>query len=90
MTLDLKLAGRAHDWVMAEGRECHSPEDVDNAVDRFVNNWPRITSDVLRYVSSMLTAQLHVRTIKPAEIIKGVHERITDNPPLHRHWWQIG
>jgi hypothetical protein len=90
MSVNLKLAGEMHDWVMTQGRRCDSPEDVDMAVERFLRRWPRVKSDTLQYVSSMLRAQLHARTTKPAEIMKGVRKRITDTPVVRRRWWEIG
>jgi hypothetical protein len=89
--LNLKLANRVHDWLIQEGKECHSQEDVDRAVDRFLERWPRVKPDMLRYVSGMLIAQLHPRTFYPLRILKHAGERTTHSEPAHgRRWWQTG
>ena len=90
MRLNADLAADVHDWVMVEGRKCHSGEDLESAVDRFLERWARVKPNVLQYVSEMLSAQLHVRTVKPAAILKGVRERIADGRAVRRRWWQIG
>jgi hypothetical protein len=91
MSLNLKLANRVHDWLIEEGKQCHSQEDVDRAVDRFLQRWPRDKSAVLQYVFEMLIAELHPRTFYPLRILKRVRERIANNVPAHRsRWWQIG
>ncbi len=90
MRVNLKLAREIHDWLMNEGRPGRSREDLDTTVQRFLKRWPRVRPDTLQYVSSMLAAQLHARTAKPAQIMKGVRKAISDNPALPRRWWQIG
>jgi hypothetical protein len=90
MSVDLKSATEMHDWVMTEGRQCDSREELDMAVERFLTRWPRARTETLQYVSSMLRAQLHARTAKPAEIMKGVHKRFTDNPVVRPRWWKRG
>jgi hypothetical protein len=91
MRLDLKLANRIHHWLIEEGKECHSQEDVDRAVDRFLERWPRVKSDMLQYVSEMLIAQLHPRTFYPLRILKRARERTAHSDPTHRRrWWQPG
>jgi hypothetical protein len=89
MRVNLKLAADIHDWLMVEGRKCYSGEDLESAINRFLRRWPRVKADVLQYVSGMLSAQLHVKTIKPAAILKGVRERITAAPAPRRPWWHI-
>jgi hypothetical protein len=90
MSFNPKLATEVHHWLVAEGRGCHSQADLDSAVDRFLVRWPRIKSDVLQYVSRMLSAELHPRTFKPSRILEGVRGRMADSPPLRRRWWQLG
>ena len=90
MRLNPKRAADVHDWLMVEGRKCHSGEDLESAVGRFLKRWPRVKPDVLQYVSEMLSAQLHVRTVKPAAILKRVRERIADGLAVRRRWWQVG
>jgi hypothetical protein len=88
--LNLKLANQVHDWLIQEGKECHSQQDVDPAADRFLERWPRFKSDVLQYVSEMLLAQLHPRTLYPLRILKRVGERIAHSDPAHRRRWWMG
>jgi hypothetical protein len=91
MRLNLERANRVHDWLIKEGRECHSQRDVDPAVDRFLETWPRLKPDVLQYVSEMLIAQLHPRTFYPLRILKRAGERTAHGDPgYRRRWWQIG
>ena len=91
MRPNLKLANRLHDWLIQEGRECHSQEDVDRAVDRFLEKWPRVKSDMLQYVSGMLIAELHPRTFYPLRILKRVAGRMANADLGHRRrWWQTG
>jgi hypothetical protein len=90
MRLNLNLANRVHDWLIQEGKECRSQQDVDPAVDRFLQTWPGVKSDMLQYVSEMLIAQLHPRTFYPLEILKRVRERTAHSDPTHRRrWWRI-
>ena len=86
MRLDPRFAADVHGWLMLEGRKTHSGEDLESAVDRFLKRWPRVKPDVLQYVSEMLSAELHVRTVNPAAILRAVRERI-DGAPRHR-WWR--
>jgi hypothetical protein len=91
MSLNLKLAHRVHDWLIQEGRECHSQHDVDAAVERFLERWPRLKPVMFQYVSEMLFAQLHPRTFYPLEILKRARERTaTDDPSHRRRWWPTG
>jgi hypothetical protein len=90
MSLNRKLANQVHDWLIAEGEECRTQDDLDTAADRFLKKWPRVKSEVLQYVSEMLTAQLHPRTYRPSRIIDSVGKRMVHSPPLRRRWWQIG
>ena len=86
MKLNPRFAADVHDWLMVEGRKSHSGEDLESAVDRFLKRWPRVKPDVLQYVSEMFSAELHVRTVKPAAILRAVRERIGDAP--RRRWWR--
>ncbi len=88
--MNLKLSDPVHDWLIAEGKTCHSHKDADMAADRFMQRWPLIQPEVLEYVSRMLTAQLHPRTFRPFQIIVGVRKRMPQRPPLRHRWWQVG
>lgn len=88
MSLDTRLAGQVHYWLIAEGRRCRSESDLDGAYDRFLERWPRVQPDTLRYVSQMLIAELHARTFWPRQILDRIRDRINRNPHLRRRWWQ--
>jgi hypothetical protein len=88
--VNLKLADPVHDWLIDEGKTCHSHEDVDRAAARFMKRWPGIQPEVLEYVSTMLRAQLHPRTFRPSQIIDGVGKRMALRPHLPHRWWQPG
>jgi hypothetical protein len=90
LSVNVRLAADIHDWLMVEGRTCDSREDLETASDRFLKRWPGVKTAVLEYVSEMLSAQLHVRTIKPAVILKGVRKRIDEGSAPRRRWWQTG
>ena len=90
MSVDVRTAGDIHDWLMVERRTYDSGERLETTVDRFLKRWPRVTKDVLDYVSEMLSAQLHARTVKPAAILKGVRQRIDESPAPQRRWWRTG
>jgi hypothetical protein len=90
MTLNTRLAGQVHHWLIAEGRKCRSESDLDGACERFLERWPRVQPDVLQYVSQMLIAELHVRTFRSSQILDRIGDRITHSPHLRRRWWQIG
>ena len=90
MSVDVRMAGDIHDWLMVERRTWYSGEDLEGSVDRFLKRWPRVKTGVLEYVSEMLSAQLHARTLKPAAILKAVRKRIDENPAPRRHWWPLG
>jgi hypothetical protein len=64
MRLNLKLANRIHDWLIQEGKECHSQEDIDRAVDRFLERWPRVKSEH----ASVRLRNAH-RTATPADVL---------------------
>lgn len=90
MSVDVRTARDIHDWLMVERRTYDSREGLETTVDRFLKRWPRVKKDVLEYVSEMLSAQLHPRTVKPAAVLKAVRTRIDDNPPPRRSWWRAG
>jgi hypothetical protein len=90
MSLDTRLAGQVHYWLIAEGRKCRSESDLDGAHNRFLERWPRVQPDILQYVSQMFIAELHVRTFWSSQILDRIRDRITHNPHLRRRWWQIG
>jgi hypothetical protein len=90
MTLNTKLAAQLHNWLVTEGQECPSEKDLDSAADRFLERWPRVKPQVLQYVTEMPSVQLHVRTIKPSQILDRVGNRIARISTVRRRWWQIG
>jgi hypothetical protein len=90
VSVDVRTAGDIHDWLMVERRTYDSPADLETTVDRFLKRWPRVKKDVLEYVSEMLSAQLHPRTVKPTVILKGVRKRIDEGRAPQRRWWPIG
>ena len=88
MSLNLAVAGRMEGWLVQEGKRCRSAEeDVDSSVDRFFERWPRVNEATLDYVSQMLFAQLHVRTVYPLKIVKAAQMALDSRP--RRRWWQI-
>ena len=89
MSVDVRMAGDIHDWLMVERRTYDSREALETTVDRFLKRWPRVKTDLLEYVSEMLSAQLHPRTVKPAAILKAVQTRVDGKPAPRRRWWPI-
>jgi len=90
MTPNTRLAGQIHHWLIAEGRKCRSESDLDGACDRFLERWPRVQPDVLRYVSQMLIAELQVRTFRPSQVLDRIQDRIVRGSHPRRRWWQMG
>jgi hypothetical protein len=86
--VNLKLAYPVHDWLIVEGTKCHSPEDVGLAAERFMETWPRIRPEVLDYIRRMLTAQLHLRTSRPSQIIDSIRARKIQASLLRHRRWQ--
>jgi hypothetical protein len=90
VSVNVRMAGDIHDWLMVERRTYDSRDDLETAVDRFLERWPRVKNDVLQYVSEMLSAQLHPRTVNPAAIVNAARKRIDEGPARKRRWWRVG
>ena len=90
MSLNTRLAGQVHHWLIAEGDKCHAESDLNSACDRFLERWPRVRPKVLLYVSQMLSAELHVRTHKASQILQCARNRSSHERDHRRGGWLGG